>query len=319
MVKDAYSRQQRTAINWPTTITMVIFHIGAIAALLTFNWSALIVSILMWWIAGSLGVGMGYHRLLTHRGYKTSKIVEYFLTLCGTLALEGGPIAWVATHRLHHKYTDDEGDPHTPRDGKWWAHMGWILTGTAQQHDEKVLMQYAPDLMKDKFHVWLNRWYFLPLVLFGVGIFIVGGWTMLLWSVFLRVTFGLHTTWMVNSATHKWGSRRFQTKDDYTNNWLVALLTFGEGWHNNHHAHPTAARHGLAWYELDINWWGIRLLERVGLAKAIKKVGLSNLAFTDGNKLGKPIQRWESGTITTMKIIPLGACNLRCNLTRRLR
>jgi len=251
----------------------LVFHAGAVAALFMFSWQVLAITLFLWWVSGSLGIGMGYHRLLTHRGYKTPKPVEYFLTLCGTLALEGGAINWVATHRIHHAHTEEPGvDPHTPRDGRWWAHMGWILRGTAQQHDEAVLWRYAPDLMRDPVHVWINRLYFVPLVLLGVALAALGGWPLLLWGVFLRVTVGLHATWLVNSATHLWGTRRFVTTDDSTNNLWVALITFGEGWHNNHHAHPRAARHGLAWYELDINWLGIRALQLLGLATDIKLI-----------------------------------------------
>jgi len=122
-------RTFREPISWLTTFFMVAFHIGAIAALFVFSWKGLFISMFLWWISGSLGIGMGYHRLLTHRGYKTHKWVEYLLTVCGTLALEGGPFFWVATHRVHHQNTDVEGDPHSPRDGGFWSHMGWIITG----------------------------------------------------------------------------------------------------------------------------------------------------------------------------------------------
>lgn len=269
------SKKQR--LNRVSTIALIVFHICAVVALFMFTWKALIVTILLSWISGSLGIGMGYHRLLTHRGYRTPKAVEYFLTLCGTLALEGGAINWVATHRIHHGHTDIPGDPHTPRDGRWWSHMGWILRGTAQQHEEAVLWRYAPDLMRDRFHVFLNRIFYVPLIISGIILFAWGGWSMLMWGVFLRVTFGLQVTWLVNSATHMWGRRRFVTDDDSTNNWWVALLTFGEGWHNNHHAHPRSARHGLAWYELDVNWMGILLLKRLGLAKGIRLVNKEGL------------------------------------------
>jgi stearoyl-CoA desaturase (delta-9 desaturase) len=272
---EAVTKERRRKFNWITATFMGLFHVGAVIAIFMWSWQALVAALILWWVAGSLGVGMGYHRLLTHRGYKTPKLVEYFLTICGTLSLEGGAINWVVTHRIHHAHTDHEGDPHSPRDGRWWAHMGWILMGTAQQHDKATLARYAPDLMKDKVHVWFNRLYWVPLVLLGIALLFLGGWKMLMWGTFLRVTFNLHATWLVNSATHLWGTRRFETKDDSTNNWWVALLTFGEGWHNNHHAHPTAARHGLAWYEIDLNWWGIRTLQFLGLAKAIKLVRLS--------------------------------------------
>jgi fatty-acid desaturase len=262
------------SINWATTIWMVTFHLAAVAALLTFSWKAMIATAALWWVAGSLGVGMGFHRLLTHRGYKTPKAVEYFLTLCGTLAFEGGPINWVVTHRIHHAHTDREGDPHTPRDGGWWAHMGWILRGTAQVHEPSVLWHYAPDMMTDRFHRCLNRLYYVPIVLCGLLLLGLGGWSVLMWGIFFRSVFNLHATWLVNSATHMWGRRRFATNDDSTNSWWVALLTFGEGWHNNHHAHPTSARHGMAWYEVDFNWWGIRTLELLGLAKSVKVIPL---------------------------------------------
>ena len=122
-------RTFKEPISKLTTFFMVLFHIGAVAALFFFSWKAAFLAAVLWWFSGSLGIGMGYHRLLTHRGYKTPKWIEYFLTTCGALALEGGPFFWVATHRVHHQNTDREGDPHSPRDGGFWAHMGWIMTG----------------------------------------------------------------------------------------------------------------------------------------------------------------------------------------------
>ncbi len=172
---------------------------------------------------------MAYHRLLTHRSYKTHKWVEYFLTLCGTLALEGGPIFWVATHRIHHQRSDKEGDPHTPREGTYWAHMGWIIRGEGLHHDASVLARYVPDLSRDPFHVWLSKWHWMTNVVVGFALLAVGGWTYVLWGIFFRTTFGLHSTWLVNSATHLWGSRRFQTRDDSTNNWWVAMLVVRRG------------------------------------------------------------------------------------------
>ncbi|MBD0325964.1 MAG: fatty acid desaturase [Pyrinomonadaceae bacterium] len=278
MRNEAFIRSKKSGINWSTVIFLSIFHAGAIAALFMWDWRAFALTVFFWWVAGSLGIGMGFHRLLTHRGYKVPKAVEYFLTFCGTLAMEGGPVYWVVTHRIHHAYTEAPGDPHTPRDGAWWAHLGWMLTGTAQQYPKEVQMRYAPDLMKDPVHVWINRLWWLPLTVTGLLLLAFGGLPFLMWAVFFRVTFNLHATWLVNSATHMWGTRRFETTDDSTNSWWVALLTFGEGWHNNHHAHPTAARHGVAWYEIDINWWGIRTLQLLGLAKDIKLIDAARRA-----------------------------------------
>jgi stearoyl-CoA desaturase (delta-9 desaturase) len=269
-------------INWTTSFFMLAFHIGAIAALFFFTWKAMILAAFLWWVAGSLGIGMGYHRLLTHRGYKTPKWVEYFLTICGTTALEGGPLAWVGTHRVHHQNTDKEGDPHSPRDGGLWAHMGWIMTGKAMHNSTKELLPYVPDLRKDKFQLWISEWHWVPLAVCGIALFAVGGLPFLLWGVFMRVVVGLHSTWLVNSATHMWGSRRFLTDDTSKNSFWVAILTFGEGWHNNHHAVPQSARHGLAWYEIDMNWYGICALRALGLATDVKRHRLAPSADESG-------------------------------------
>ena len=269
-----YGRKHQKGLNLVTTVAMIGFHAGAVAALFFIDGGAMFSALLLYCVAGMLGIGMGYHRLLTHRGYKTYKWLEYALTWCGTLALEGGPIFWVATHRIHHQHSDREGDPHTPREGTWWAHAGWILSGAGLHHDAAVLARYVPDLTRDRVHVALSRWHWTSNVVVGVGLLAYGGIPYVLWGIFLRTTVGLHATWLVNSATHKWGSRRFDTHDDSTNNWWVALLTFGEGWHNNHHAHPTSARHGLAWYEVDFNWLAIRTLQSVGLVWNIKRAPL---------------------------------------------
>lgn len=265
-------------VNWVTFIAMVAFHLGALAALFFFSWQRLAVAAVLYVLAINVGIGMCYHRLLTHRGYVVPKWVEYLMTLCATLSLEGGPIFWVSTHRVHHQLSDHEGDPHTPREGGWWAHAGWILFGQSLHDQTKALERYSPDLRKDKFHMWLSEYHWLTIVASGILLLSLGwafgGWKngvgMVLWGVFLRVTVGLHATWLVNSATHLWGSRRFETKDDSRNNWWVALVTGGEGWHNNHHAHPVSARHGLKWYEVDPNFWGIWILSKLGLARKVK-------------------------------------------------
>ncbi|HLW55086.1 MAG TPA: acyl-CoA desaturase [Candidatus Angelobacter sp.] len=249
-----------------TTFFMVAFHLGAVVALFMFTWPALIVSVVLLWMAGSLGIGMCYHRLLTHRGYKTYKWVEYFLTICATLALEGGPFFWVATHRVHHKHSDRPGDPHSPREGGFWAHAGWIITGSTLSNNSPALLPYVPDLRKDKFHTWISRWHWVPITVLGVILYAAGGLPLMMWGIFLRTVVGLHCTWLVNSATHLWGTRRFATTDTSRNSFWVALLTWGEGWHNNHHAHPQFARHGLVWYEFDTSWYAICALRALRLA-----------------------------------------------------
>ena len=222
-----------------------------------------------WWIAGSLGIGLGFHRLLTHRGFKVAKPVEYFFTICGTLALQGGPLSWVTTHRIHHAFTDTDKDPHSPKAGFFWAHMGWIVKGGAQEHSPETHQRYSPDLNKNKFYHFLNNYYWLTNIAVGGILFAIGGWSMVLWGVFFRTVWGWHTTWFVNSITHIWGSRRFETKDTSTNNAIIGVLAWGEGWHNNHHAIPRSSRHGLAWYEFDFNWIQIWTMEKLGIARDV--------------------------------------------------
>ena len=256
-------------IQWVTLSTVTIFHILAFAALFTFSWANLLAAVVTWWIAGSWGIGMGYHRLLTHRGFKAPKFVEYFLTFCGTLGLQSGAINWVTTHRIHHAFTETDKDPHSPRNGTYWSHMGWIFRGKAQNQDEETQWRYVPDLMKDKVHVFMSNYYYVTPIIAAVILFAIGGFSMVLWGVFLRQVIGWHSTWLVNSATHLWGSRRFETRDDSRNNGLIAAVTFGEGWHNNHHAHPRSAKHGLTWAEFDVNWVQIKFLEKLGLVSDV--------------------------------------------------
>jgi fatty-acid desaturase len=263
------------SFNWPVTIVMALFHIGALAAIFLFNWRLLIAGVFLYWLATGLGISMGYHRLLTHRSYKIPLFLEYFFTVCGTLTLEGGPISWVATHRIHHQSADRPGDPHSPRDGALWAHAGWLLFGEANHSNTRKMSKYAPDLAKHRFYVWLNNYHWVPMIVLGILLYGIGGFPLVLWGICLRVVFGLHTTWLVNSATHMWGSRRFETHDDSRNNWWVAYLTFGEGWHNNHHAHPSSARHGLAWYEFDPSWIQIKLLKIFHIARWIREAKIS--------------------------------------------
>ena len=268
-------------LNWTTTLVMAIFHVGAFAALFFFTWTALLTAVVLYWITIGLGISMGYHRLHTHRSYKVPRWLEYFFAICGTLSMEGGPIFWVATHRIHHQKSDQDGDPHSPRDGAWWAHVGWILFGETKHANTRLMSKYAPDLAKDPFYVWLNNYHWVPILILSAVLFAIGGWSMFLWGTCMRVFFGLHATWLVNSATHMWGKRRFTTRDDSRNNWWVALLTFGEGWHNNHHAHPTSARHGLTWYEIDFSWLQIKVLKWLRIAKSVHIATVEGETLTD--------------------------------------
>jgi len=273
--------QPYSMVNWVSFVAMIVFHAGAVVALFQFSWAMVAWAALFYWIAGGLGICLGYHRLHTHRSFIVPKPLEYFFAICGTLALEGGPISWVATHRLHHQHSDTDYDPHTPRHGGFWAHMGWIVFGDSTHNDTRAMARYAPDLAADGFYRFLNTWHALPLVALGLACYALGGWQAVTWIIFLRVVVGLHATWLVNSATHMWGYKNFDIKDDSKNSWWVALLTFGEGWHNNHHAHPTSARHGMAWWEFDSTWLVIRGMELLGIAKRVRTASLDGYARSE--------------------------------------
>ena len=148
--------------------------------------------------------------------------------------------------------------------------MGWIFVGESKRSRAWLMAKYAPDLAKHPFYVWLNNWHWALSIGLAAVLYAVGGLPMLLWAGCFRIVFGLHATWLINSATHMWGARRFNTRDDSRNNFLIALVSFGEGWHNNHHAHPTSARHGLAWWEFDISWITLKLLRRLGIVSKVQ-------------------------------------------------
>ncbi len=262
--------QIRRTINWKNVAMVTFFHLLAIPVFFTFNWQNLAALLIGNWIVGSLGVGLGWHRLLTHRSFKAPKWLEYLLSIFASMSMQDAPDKWIATHRIHHAFVETEKDPHSTRFGFWWAQIGWVVWGTAQDHDAATMKRYVPDLLKDKGHVLISRFYLVPIVISAFILFAIGGWSMVVWGVFARVVVGWHTTWFVNSLSHIYGSRPHETTDFSTNNWFVALLTFGEGWHNNHHAFPTSARHGLEWHQFDMNWIAIRIFEKLGWAKQIK-------------------------------------------------
>ena len=259
-------------VNKKNFLAFLAFHAGVLAAVVFyFTWHRLLLAAIVLTVSLCPGIGACWHRLLTHRGYKTPKGVEYTLTICGYLALQGGAIWWVTWHRIHHRFTEQPGeDPHTPRDGKWWSHMDWMIHMDPKLKDKALLERHAPDLCRDKLHVFLNNFQWLPITVLGLGVLFTLGFPAMCWAVFVPVVIGWHSTWLVNSATHLWGSRAFNTKDDSRNNWWVAFLTFGEGWHNNHHARPVSARHGIRWYQYDPNWYFIAGLRLLGLARDVK-------------------------------------------------
>ena len=256
-------------------------HLGAIAGFFTFSWRAFGLMLFLWWLTGGIGICLGYHRFFTHRSYMTPKPVEYFLAICGCLAGEAGPIAWVAAHRYHHTYSDMEEDPHSPRKGFWWSHFTWLFGRELILADFDSYKRFTPDMAKDKFLVWLDRWHIVPSFVLAGLLYAMGGWPFVVWGIFVRSVIVYHSTWFVNSASHVWGYRAYKTTDNSRNNWWVALLAFGEGWHNNHHAFQRSARHGFRWWEIDLTFRTIQLMWVFGLATQIHlPVRTSSNGFT---------------------------------------
>jgi fatty-acid desaturase len=263
-------------LNWPAVFWLAVVHVGALAAAFTFSWTGLVATFVLGWLTGGIGICMGYHRLFTHRSFVAVRPLRWLIAILGSLAGQGSLIDWVADHRKHHALSDREGDPHSPNDGAWWSHMLWLMSArnrTRQSHRQR----WAPDLLKEPVLVWIDR-LFLPLQLtFGALVFDLGLWvggpatacSWLMWGIFLRLTYVLHVTWLVNSASHLWGYRNYETRDNSRNLWWVAILTYGEGWHNNHHAYPRLARNRHRWWEFDPTFELIRLLGFLGLASQI--------------------------------------------------
>lgn len=262
--------------DWVSVIGITLLHLGAFLALfpMFFSWTAVIAAVIMYWACGGLGITLGYHRLLTHRSFKTWKPIEYFVAILGTLNWQGGPATWVGTHRLHHAESDQDGDPHTPHHGFTWAHATWCLKKHPKGYEPR---QAAKDLLRDPIMAAIDKYFIVPLVAVTVLFYVLGealgtgGWSMVIWAVCVRTVVGYHTTWLVNSAAHTWGYRNFKTTDDSRNNFWVALLSFGEGWHNNHHAQQRSAAHGMRWWEFDITYLTIRMMSMVGLAWDVVK------------------------------------------------
>ena len=282
-ILDAFSQDHLkwSNVDWVILGWMLLIHVGAAAALVltvwslatgspalesVFTWKALGAAVFLHWLTCSIGVCLGYHRLLSHRSLKVVAPVRFLTTLAGVISGEGSPLNWAATHRVHHARSDKEGDPHSPLEGAWWSHLLWMFMGRDESFQEKLYSRYVPDLKDDRLLRMFERTY--PLWLFGhAGIlYALLGVPGLLWAVCMRMTWAYHSTWFVNSATHLWGYRNYETTDESRNLWWVALLAYGEGWHNNHHAHPAIARAGHKWWEFDMTWMAIQTLRKLGLA-----------------------------------------------------
>ncbi|MEM0950737.1 MAG: fatty acid desaturase [Cyanobacteria bacterium P01_H01_bin.74] len=285
-------------LRMPMVLIIFLIHCVALAAPFTFSWPGFITFLILVPITACLGITLCYHRLLSHRSFKTHKWVQYFLMLCGTLSLEGDPTWWVATHRLHHKESDQENDPHSPQVSFLWSHILWLFFEDGRMADKTFMKRFAPELYNDPWAKFLQK-HFLSvnigfiLLLTAAG-YSYGGTTMalsmLVWGGAFRIVWVWHVTWFVNSVTHIYGYRNYQTTDTSKNIWWVALLAFGEGWHNNHHANPRAAKSGHKWWEFDFTYCIIKAMELTKLAwKLHPVVALDARKFVNSSDKDKVI------------------------------
>lgn len=186
------------------------------------------------------------------------------------LLFKAGRSFWVAGHRLHHAYTEDEDkDPYSSKRGFWWSHMQWILYPRPEFFEPETYKRFAPELARDPFYCWLNRYFLLLQIPLGILLYVLGGWSFVIYGIFVRSVLLWHSTWLINSASHLYGYRNFNLNDNSRNLWWAAILTYGEGWHNNHHAYPKVAKAGWNWWEIDLTWWAIKVLQTLGLAKKV--------------------------------------------------
>lgn len=295
-----------TKTDYLFTILNLSFTLMALVLpFIFFSWSAFIAFLIFYTVTG-LGMTAGYHRLFAHHSYSVPKWLEHIIAICGYLAIQRGPIFWVSMHRMHHKYSDVPGkDPHSPKEGWWHVHFGWIHHRRKDIWNKAFYRKYVPDLVNDRLYLWMDheRNDYLTYIMLAAVSFVVGGFVgwngafntynalcFLAWVALLNRVVLLHAFGLINSVCHMFGSRPFEAhgKDESTNNFFVALIIFGEGWHHNHHTFPSSARHGLKWHQIDVAWYTIWLMKKLGIAKKVllpsasaidkkrKKTGLKN-------------------------------------------
>lgn len=273
-------------ILWPYVISLAVYHLVALLALdpWLFSWTGVVLALGGLYVFGTLGINLCFHRLLTHGSFKCPKWLERTFALLGVCCLQDTPARWVAIHRLHHQHSDERADPHSPLVTFLWGHMGWLMVENRDLSHWTTYDRYARDILRDPFYLGMEKrlmWVWInvaQMVVFFLAGYAVGalrggaaaglqfGLSVLVWGVFVRTVAVWHITWSVNSVTHVWGYRNYETDENSKNNWVVGLVSNGEGWHNNHHADQRSAAHGHRWWEFDVTYLTIWALARLGLA-----------------------------------------------------
>ncbi len=291
-------------IKYREAVGFAFCHVVAILAVFPwfFSWTGVILFYAGAFVFGVIGVNLTYHRLVSHRAFKCRRWVECTLAVIGACSLQFSPAHWSAVHRRHHHYADDDLDPHSPIRSVFWGHMGWLVVKVEDMNRRALLERYAKDLMRDPLYAWLERrdnWLKIGLALW-VFYFIAGyaiawklgstsgesvqfGLSLLVWGGALRTVAVWHSTWAVNSASHTWGYRNYDTPDRSRNNIIASFFVGGE-WHNNHHADPQSARQGHKWWEFELTWLAIRILMGLGLITDVVLPSPSLASKTPGSK-----------------------------------
>lgn len=279
-VNDYDDAERKLQVDWVRTIPFIVLHLSALFVFVV-GWSpvAVLIAILLYLIRMFAITGF-YHRYFSHKAFKTSRATQFVFSLVAASAVQRGPLWWASHHRLHHKNSDKGEDEHSPRQhGFLWSHMGWFLA----KHNFRPRLDYIKDFAKYPELRFIDRFDILMPVVLGVGLILLGnflhdyypelntnGAQLLVWGLVISTLCLYHVTFTINSLAHTIGRRRFKTKDDSRNNWLLAIFTLGEGWHNNHHYYPGSARQGFVWWEIDITFYILKLFEKAGLIWELK-------------------------------------------------
>jgi stearoyl-CoA desaturase (delta-9 desaturase) len=258
---------EQTRVDWVTSLPFVLIHVAPLGLFWTgvrgVDW---LVCVGLYFARMFFITGV-YHRYFSHRSYKMGRVTQFLMAVGGTTAVQKGVLWWAAHHRKHHRFSDQIGDVHSPKDGLGWAHVRWILCHVHDETDWKAIRDFAkyPEL------VWLNRYFLIPPIVLAVGLFLIGGWSMLLCGFFLSTALLYHGTFSINSLMHVWGRRRYVTPDTSRNTFLLALVTMGEGWHNNHHYYQSSTNQGFFWWEVDMTYYILKAMSWVGLTWDLRK------------------------------------------------
>ena len=253
---------------WLKATPFILSHLAVLGAFWSgVTWQAVVLCVVLLFVR-VWGITAGYHRYFSHRTYKTSRAFQFFLAFLAQTSSQKGVLWWAGHHRVHHKLSDQPGDVHSPvQDSFWYAHVGWLFADTEETQWDKIR-----DFAKYPELRWLNKHWAVPPTLLAIFCFLLAGWSGLFIGFFLSTVLLWHNTFLINSLTHVWGKKRFDTTDESRNNWVTALLTLGEGWHNNHHHYQSSCRNGFYWWEIDVTYYVIKMLGWVGLVWDIREV-----------------------------------------------